>query len=56
MFTDILGTGPFRVFLLEPFFFIVIVPFSRLYLGSHTADQIVGSITYSFAFAVLYKF
>lgn len=55
-FTDILGTGPFRIFLLEPIFLAVLVPLSRLYLGTHTADQIVSSTAYSLAFALLYKF
>ncbi len=54
--TDMIGTGPYNVFLLEPFILVILVPFSRLYLGSHSSDQIVSSMVYSFALAVLYKF
>jgi membrane-associated phospholipid phosphatase len=53
---DIIGTGPYHIFLVEPLIFAVIVPLSRLYLGSHTGDHIVSSLTYGFAIAILYKY
>ena len=33
-----------------------LVPWSRMYLGSHTADQLVNGLFYSFAFLVIYRY
>lgn len=56
IFCDVIGAGPYHLFLLEPLILSVFVPLSRLYLGSHSGDHIVSSITYGFAFALFYKY
>lgn len=53
---DMLGTGPRNLYLAEPLIFGIFVPLSRFYLGSHSGDHVFSSITYGFAFALLYKF
>lgn len=53
---DMLGTGPYHLYLSETLIFGIFVPLSRFYLGSHSGDHVFSSITYGFAFALMYKF
>ena len=53
---DIIGTGPHHFYLAEPLLFVIFVSLSRFYLGSHSGDHVFSSITYGFAFALMYKF
>ena len=37
-------------------FLAIFVPWSRMYLGSHSADQLLNGLLYSFGFLVLYRY
>jgi hypothetical protein len=34
----------------------IFVPWAKMYLGSHSVDQLVNGLFYSFAFLVLYRY
>lgn len=54
--TDLFGCGPFKIGLSYCLLLAVFVPWSRMYLGSHSADQLINGLFYSLAFLVLYRF
>ena len=54
--TDFSGLGPFRWAFLIVFIFGGLIPTSRMYLGVHSADQILTGLALSFCFLVLYRF
>ncbi len=54
--TDIICTGRYKLLLLWPLILLICGSLSRLYLGSHSSDQVLSSLVYSFGFAVLYKY
>ena len=54
--TDFTGLGPFRWALAAIVFTGTLIPFSRLYLGVHSVDQILTGLVLSFCMLVLYRF
>lgn len=54
--TDFSGLGPYRWAFAIPLMFGSFIPISRMYLGVHSADQIVIGLTLSFTFLIMYKF
>ena len=54
--TDFIGLGPYRWGSILLFMFGALIPLSRMYLGLHSADQILVGLTMSFCFLVSYRF
>lgn len=54
--TDNFGFGKWRIGWIFLTIFGVFVPLSRMYLGAHSADQIVLGLFVGLAFTVLYRF
>ena len=54
--TDFIGLGSYRWGSIFLFMFGILIPMSRMYLGLHSADQIIVGLTLSFCFLVLYRF
>jgi len=53
---EYLGSGPYHLFLSVPVMLAVIVPLSRMYLGAHSANQVLQGVLNSFALLVIYRF
>jgi len=53
--TDVIRCGPFKVALYSVVL-VIFVPWAKMYLGSHSVDQLVNGLFYSFAFLVLYLY
>lgn len=53
---EYLGSGPFNIYLSVPVIIAFIVPVSRMYLGAHSANQVVQGVVNSFALLVIYRF
>ncbi len=55
--SDLIGTKGWKKILLGIVVLLgVLMPISRQYLGSHTADQVTSGILYSIAALILYKY
>ena len=54
--SDSIGYGKCRWAILPLFVIGVMVPVSRMYLGVHSANQIMFGLTLGFLFLVLFKF
>ena len=54
--SDTIGYGRYRQWTLPLLFLGVMVPVSRMYLGVHSANQILFGLTLGFIFLVLYKY
>jgi membrane-associated phospholipid phosphatase len=50
------GSGPYHSFLLIPVILALIVPLSRMYLGAHSANQVLQGIVNCFAMLVIYRY
>lgn len=53
---EYLGSGPFHLYLGVPVLLAFIVPLSRMYLGAHSANQVLQGVVNSFALLVVYRF
>jgi membrane-associated phospholipid phosphatase len=53
---EYLGSGPYHSFLLIPLTLSLIVPISRMYLGAHSANQVLQGVLNSFALLVIYRY
>jgi hypothetical protein len=53
---EYLGTGPYYLYMLIPLSTSFIVPLSRMYLGAHSANQVLQGVVNGFAMLVIYRY
>lgn len=53
---EYLGAGPYHAFLLVPLATSLVVPLSRMYLGAHSANQVLQGVVNGAAMLVVYRY